>query len=176
MGPLIFEFNKYVKNRKECAFSQNMTLYRKFNCTDTEFYLYKLNLNHIICFPALTSTSSKDIDFTPTSLAEEVNKKGNDCFIVKLIIKYNHENNNISPGIIIEDKKGKNNKKYISRFPHEKEVLLFPFTFAKIVSISSELKYGEEIKIVNLELINRQSYLEYTLKNNVEKRPKFSDI
>ena len=176
MGPFIFELNKYVRNRKECAFSQNMTLYRKFNCTETEFYLYKLNLNHSICFPALTSTSSKDIDFTPTSLAEEVNKKGNDCFIVKLIIKYNHENNNISPGIIIEDKKGKNNKKYISRFPHEKEVLLFPFTFAKIVSISSELKYGEEIKIVNLELINRQSYLEYTLKNNVEKRSKFSDI
>ena len=50
MGPFIFELNKYVKNRKECAFSQNMTLNRKFKYTETEFYLYKLNLNHIICF------------------------------------------------------------------------------------------------------------------------------
>ena len=175
MGPLIFELNKYVKNRKECAFSQNMILYRKFNCTETEFYLYKLNLNHIICFPSLTSTSSKDIDFKPTNLAGEINKKGNDSIIVKLIIKYNHENDNISPGIIIEDKLG-DNKKPISCFPNEKEVILFPFTFAKISSIRSEVKYEKEIKIVNLELINRKSYLEYTLRDNVDKRPKFSDI
>ena len=37
MGPLIFELNKYVKNHKECAFSKNMALYRKINCTDTEY-------------------------------------------------------------------------------------------------------------------------------------------
>ena len=75
MGPFIFELNKYVKNHKECAFSQNMILYRKLICTETEFYLYKLNLNHIICFPALTSTSSKDINFNPSNLAKQINKK-----------------------------------------------------------------------------------------------------
>ena len=75
MGPFLFELNKYVKNRKECAFSQNMTLYRIFKCTETEFYFYKLNLNHIICFPAFTSTSSKDIDFEPSNLSKEINKK-----------------------------------------------------------------------------------------------------
>ena len=175
IGPLIFELNKYVKNHKECAFSQNMTLYRKINCTDTEFYLYKLNLNHIICFPSLTSTSSIDTDFEPTKLANEINKKNDDSLKVKLIINYKHESDNISPGIIIEDKKGYNNK-YISCCPHEKEVLLFPFTFAKIVSIISKIENDEEIKIVNLELINRKSYLEYTLKDDVDKRPKFSDI
>ena len=48
---------------------------------------------------------------------------------VKLIIKYNHENDNISPGIIIEDKKGHDiNKETISNNPYEKEVILFPFT------------------------------------------------
>ena len=139
MGPFLFELNKYVKKRKECSFSKNMTLYRKLNCTETEFYFYKLNLNHIICFPALTSTSSKDINFNPTKLAEEINKKGDDSLIVKLIIKYNHESDNISPGIIIEDKIGYDNE-YISAFPNEKEVILFPFTFAKILSINSEKK------------------------------------
>ena len=78
MGPFIFELNKYVKNRKECAFSKDMTLYRKFNCTETEFYLYKLNLNHIICFPGLTSTSSQDINFNPTNLAGQINNKEDD--------------------------------------------------------------------------------------------------
>ena len=59
-------------------------------------------------------------------------------------------------------------------FQGEKEVLLFPFTFAKILSINSEVKFGEEIKIVNLEIINRKSYLEYILRDNVEKRPRFA--
>ena len=63
MGPYIFELNKYVRNRKECAFSKDMILYRKIKCTETEFYLYKLNLHHIICFPAFTSTSSEDTDY-----------------------------------------------------------------------------------------------------------------
>ena len=81
----------------------------------------------------------------------------------------------ISPGIIVEDKKGYNNK-HISCCPYENEVLLFPFTFAKIVSISSEVKNEKEIKIVNMEIINRKYYLEYILKYDVDKRPKFSDI
>ena len=132
-------------------------------------------MHHIICFPSLTSTSSKDIDFEPTNLSKEINKKDDDVFKVKLIIKYNHENDNISPGIIIEDKKGYNNK-YLSCCPSENEVLLFPFTFAKIISISSKIQSEEEIKIVNLELINRKSYIEYILKENVEQKPKFSDI
>ena len=171
MGPLLFELNKYVKNHKDFAFSKSMTLYRRFNCSETEFYLYKLNLNHIICFLSLTSTSSNEINFTPTGLASSINKTGNDSINVKLIIKYNHESDNISPGIIIEDKKGHDDK-YISKFKDEKEVILFPFTFAKIVSINTD----EEIKIVNMEIINRKSYIEYTLKDNVDNRPKFSCI
>ena len=66
MGPLLFELNKYVKHNKDFAFSKSMILHRTFTCSETEFYLYKLNLNHVICFLSLTSTSSKDINFTPT--------------------------------------------------------------------------------------------------------------
>ena len=174
MGPLLFELNKYVKIHKDFAFSKSMTLYRTFNCSETDFYLYKLNLNHIICFPALTSTSSEEINFTPTSLASSVNKAGNDTIEVNLIFKYKHEIDNISPGIIIEDKKGHDGE-YISDNKDEKEVILFPFTFAKIVSINSVEKYDKEIKIVNLDIINRKTYLEYTLRDNVEKRPMFSE-
>ena len=173
MGPFLFELNKYVKNRKECAFRKNMILYRIFKCTETEFYFYKLNLNHIMCFSSLTSTSSKDINFNPTNLAGEINKKQDDSLTVKLIIKYNHENDNISPGIIVEDKKGYDNR-YLSANPFEKEVILFPFTFAKILSINSEIKYGKEIKIVNMELINRKSYIEYSIRSKSYKEPKSS--
>ena len=173
MGPLLFELNKYVRYYKDYAFSKSMTLYRTFKCSETELYLYKLNLNHVICFLSLTSTSSKEIDFTPTSLASNINKTGYDTRKIELIIKYNHESDNISPGIIIEDKKGHDGSgETISKYPGEKEVILFPFTFAKILNIN----FQGERKIVNLELINRKSYLEFTLKDDVNNRPKFSDI
>ena len=171
MGPLLFELNKYVKYNKDFAFSKSMILHRTFTCSETEFYLYKLNLNHVICFLSLTSTSSKDINFTPTGLASKINKTEDKSLKVELIIKYNHENGNISPGIIIEDKIG-HDKNYISKFPSEKEVILFPFTFARILGIKSE---GER-RIVNLELINRKSYLEFALKEDVNNRDKLSDI
>ena len=87
------------------------------------------------------------------------------------IRKFRHESDNISPGIIIEDKKGTYGDN-LSYYGTEKEVLLFPFTFAKILSIDSE--YGN--KIVRLEIVNRKSYLEYDLRNNVENRQKFSSI
>ena len=102
----------------------------------------------------MTSSSSKDINFEPTGLAGSVNKTGNDLIRVKLIFKYIHESDNISPGIIIEDKIGHDGN-CISVNPDEKEVILFPFTFAKIVSIISEVELGEEVKIVNLDIINR---------------------
>ena len=86
-----------------------------------------------------------------------------------MIFKYTHKNDNISPGIIIEDKKGYDND-YISNYPNENEVILFPFTFTRIISIDSKIIKGEEIKILNLDIINRKTYLEYNLKNNPNQR------
>ena len=59
-----------------------------------------------------------------------------------MIFKYKHENGNISPGIIIENNKGKDGE-YLSSFPEENEVILFPFTFAKIVKIESNIENGK---------------------------------
>ena len=59
MGPFLFALNKYVKENTSFALSKDTTLYRIIQCSKTDFYLYKLNLGHIICFPSLTSTSSK---------------------------------------------------------------------------------------------------------------------
>ena len=36
-------------------------------------------------------------------------------------------------------------------------------------------KFGKEIKIINLELVNRKSYIEFILRDNVEKRPLLSE-
>ena len=163
MGPFLYGLNKYVKENTEFAMSHDMTLYRYINLTKLDLYLYKINKGHIICFPAITSTSSVDKGFTPTGYGAN---NSDEKTKFRFIIKYKHEYGNKSPGIIIEDKRGKNGE-YLSDYPYEHEVVLFPFTFFRINDIS-----GTDIY---LEIINRKSYIEFILKNDVQNRKKFSD-
>ena len=127
----------------------------------------------------MTSTSSKETYFQPINLTF-VEKllmlfKEEQKLKVKLIFKYYHKKGNISPGIIIENKKNSNGE-YLSCFPYENEVLLFPFTFARINKIISKEENGNNIKVIYLEIINRNTYIEDTLKNNVNKRILFNDL
>jgi len=75
MGPLLYGLNKYVKENKEFAILKNKKLYRIIECTQLDFYLYKLSLGHIICFPSFTSTSSKEIKFKPSKLSKSIIKR-----------------------------------------------------------------------------------------------------
>ena len=176
MGPFLFGVNKYVKENPSFAISKDMTLFRNILCSNIDFYLYKLNLGHIICFPSITSTSSKENNFSSTSLSQQVcNNKAEEMMKIKMIFKYKHKDGNISPGIIIEDKKGTDGN-FLSCCPKEKEVILFPFTFARIKAIREETIGGINIHIIELEIINRTSYIEYTLKNEVDKRFLFSNL
>ena len=191
MGPFLYGLNKYVKeNPIPFAFRQDMTLYRYLICPKIDFYLYKINLNHIICFPSITSTTIREKPFIPAYKAKETNniipskndktKKTNnivpsdyDLVNVKMIFNYKHKPDNISPGIIICDNKGKDGKNLSTR-PKELEVILFPFTFVRINKIEKD-KEKTNSYIMYLDIINRNTYIEYILKNNVEKRILFSE-
>ena len=178
MGPFLFGLNKYVKDNPSFSLQKDMTLYRIINCSKLDFYSYKLNLNHIVCFPSITSTSSKFIHFKPTSNANKVNNiniHDEDILKVKMVFTYKHESGNKSPGIIIENKKGHDGQ-YISSFPDENEVILFPFTFARISKIESSMENGNQNQIIYLDIINRKEYLEYTLRDNYEKRFLFDKL
>ena len=176
MGPFLFGVNKYVKeNPQKFALNKSMTLYRNIQCSIYDFYLYQMNENHIICFPSITSTSTEKGEFTPTGKAKAINKIGikeEDMLNVTMIFKYNHEMGNISPGIVVMDYEGKDGN-YLSANPSENEVILFPFTFVKITKIKSidNKKYE-----MYLDIINRKEYIEYTLRDNVEKRFLFSNL
>ena len=170
MGPFLYGLNKYIKDNPSFAISKSIKLYRRFNCSKLDFYQYKLNLGHIICLTSLTSTSSQPIKFKPTNLAQKINNNNNQEMIpIKMIFKYKYKSGNKSPGIIIEDKKLKDGS-FLSHYPTEKEVILFPFTFAKIYDIKSETESGVKINVIKLEIINRKSYIEYILKNDFENR------
>ena len=174
MGPFLYGLNKYVKDNPKFSISKNMKLYRIIKCSKLDFYQYKLNLGHIICLPSLTSTSSVPIKFRPTKLSQKTNNNNKEEMItIKMKFKYIHKSGNISPGIIVEDKKAKDGN-YLSTRPKENEVILFPFTFAKIYDIKSENENGARIYVIKFEIINRKSYIEYTLRDDFEKRLLFS--
>lgn len=180
MGPLLFGLNKYVKDHPNpYSFKEDMTLYRNIVCSKLDFYLYKINLNHIICFPSITSTSTVKGKFNPTLKSKEINKIGmsEDDFVkITMIFNYKHIKDNISPGIIVKDNKGVNSGEYLSLHKKENEVILFPFTFVRIKKIEKDKQKGNNVFIMELDIINRNKYIEYTLKDNFEKRFLLSNL
>ena len=175
MGPFLYGVNKYVKENPYLGFNQSMTLYRNIECTVFDYYLYKMNLNHIICFPSITSTSILRKEFHPTKLSKQINNHmGSNMLKIRMIFNYRHEQGNISPGILILNNKGKDNI-LLSKHPKENEVMLFPFTFARITGIK-EVTQGENQFEIYFDIINRKQYIEYTLRDNVNHRFKFSDL
>ena len=81
----------------------------------------------------------------------------------------------MSPAIVIENKKG-NDGKYISSNPKDKQVILFPFTFAKISEIKTEVEKGVKFTVIIFDIINRKEYIEYLLRDNFEKRIRFDKL
>ena len=175
MGPLLYGLNKYVyENPDKFALRENMVLFRNIECSILDFYLYAINIHHIICFPSITSTSTEPQKFNTTDMAKDVNNLDEipkEALIkITMIFNYYHDKGNISPGIIVKNYKGKDGE-YLSKHKNENEVILFPFTFARISKINKiEKNYYE----IHLDIINRKSYIEYTLRDNVDKRKLFS--
>ena len=175
MGPLLYGLNKYIYDNPKFAISKKMTLYRIMKCSKLDFYEYKLNLGHIICFPSLTSTSYEPINFKPTNLAQQLNKnKSNNMINVKIIFDYNYKKGYISPGIIIGQNKGHDSKP-LSNYD-EKEVILFPFTFCKIKEIYSSEENGMKFQVIKMDIIPRNTYIEYKLKDDYKNRIFFSKL
>ena len=79
--------------------NEDTTLYRTITVNPLDKYIYKLVGTHIICFPALTSTSVQGNRFYPTQKASKVNNINNDRIRIEMIIKYKHQEGNITPAL-----------------------------------------------------------------------------
>ena len=176
MGPFLYGLNKYVKDNPNSALTKKVKLSKIIKCSKLDFSQYKLNLGHIICLTSFISTTSANIRYKTRKSSQKTDDiDNNGMMIVRLKFKYFPENGSLSPGIIIENKKSKEN--IFSLFlQKEIEVLLFPFTFAKITQIKDKNEGGANIKIVKFEIINRKSYIEDILKNDVANRILFNKL
>ena len=102
MGQFLYGVNKYVyENPEKFAFREDMTLYRNIQSPILDYFLYQINLKHIICFPSITSTSTIRGKFKPTIASKKINKSDGippeDIYKITMIFHYNHEDGNISP-------------------------------------------------------------------------------
>jgi hypothetical protein len=176
MGPFLFGLHKYVRENPKFAISKKMELYKIIKCSKLDFYNFSLNLGHIICLTSLVSTCSTNIKYKPKEVSQEFQKREeeNDIIMVKLKFKYVYQKGDVSPGIVLENKTSDYDGIYISSHPKDKDVLLFPFTFAKIYEIVPDTENGVPIQIVKFEIINKKGYSEYLLQEDFTKRNLYS--
>jgi hypothetical protein len=134
----------------------------------SDYYLYKISIGELICYPAFTSTSIKDIskyDF-PTSIAIEVNNISHNDISVVLIIKYNIYNtflqkifkkSYVTPCI--------NVSKY-SINPSEEEYIFPPFSFFRIENVENRSVTSKDPHIIYMTVPNKRILIEFAIKNN----------
>ena len=167
IGPLLFGLNKYALEHPNKCLNKDTTLYRKLIVSPLDKYIYKLSVGHIICFPALTSTSAVPNHINPTTLGKNINKNPNNNennnkednnVEINMIIKYKHQEGNITPALDISD---------MSISKSEEERLIFPFTFFRINKIVTN-PHDENSYIFYMEIINRKKIIEYDLKEGIK--------
>ena len=163
IGPLLFGLNKYALEHPDKCLNKDTVLYRKLRVSPLDKYIYNLSVGHIICFPSLTSTSIIS-NFNPTNLSAKANEdpyknkneieKNDDKIDIEMIIKYKHQEGNITPALDIES---------LSKSKYENERLIFPFTFFRLNNISKKVD-NDKSYIFDMEIINRKTIIEYDLK------------
>ena len=170
IGPLLFGLNKYALEHPDKCLNKDTFLYRKLRVNPLDKYIYKLSVGHIICFPSLTSANviednqlseKRDIsDFNLTNLSPATNEDPSeneenvDKIDIEMIIKYKHQEGNITPALDIEN---------LSNSKYKNERLIFPFTFFRLNNISKKVD-NDKSYIFYMEIINRKTIIEYDLK------------
>lgn len=156
VGPFYYALFKFLHDNPQKGLNKSVTLYRDVQMNIFDFYLYHLSLNDIICFISFTSTTIlKNLNFKSTYNSKLVNNSKSTDLFVKMIIRYNYEYGNISPGIYIKDE---------SSISKEEEVILFPFTFYKISKIEERKGTINDKHIIYLDIINKNKIFEFELK------------
>ena len=100
-----------------------------------DLYLYQFSEKDIIVFPSFTSTTlKKNLNFIPSNNANLINNNQiEEKIYVKMIIKNDPYEHCEPQGLDISEE---------SNFSEEKEILLFPFTFLRIVEqLMIDIKY-----------------------------------
>ena len=159
-GPFSYALYKFAKDDHNNGVYYSKTFYRKMTIKLADFYLYKILEGELICYPAFTSTSEKDISKYnfPTSTAMDVNNLTSNDISVVLIIKYNCKSSSYPTPCV--------NASGYSVNAGEQEFIFPPFSFFKIVSIEEKEGKPDNPHIIRMTTPSKRSLIEFGIKNN----------
>lgn len=159
-GPFSYAIYKYAYDKREQGIYYSKKFYRKMTIKLSDFYLYKILVGELICYPAFTSTSEKDISKYnfPTSIAIEVNKLTSNDISVVLIINYNCKNKYDSTPCV--------NASEYSVNSGEQEYIFPPFSFFKINKVEERDGKPNNPHIIYMSTPSKSNLVEFWLKNN----------
>ena len=160
------------KNEKNIGSQKCIKLYRAMAIKKSDIFLYKASEGDIFCYPGFTSTTSNSgvLDIFKNNLPLRM-KALDEYFNCEIQLDYNINDNDVYQEADIQE---------YSRMD-EDERLFPPFSFFKIkrVSFNDGTKDGKELPIkeihdgtfehpflIELEIINRDFYLDKTIINN----------
>ena len=162
-GPFSYALYQYANKNRVHGIYQSKTFYRKMTIKLSDYYLYKIFVGELICYPAFTSTSEKDISKYnfPTNIAIEVNNLSANDISVVLIIRYNC---NLISHIFFSYPTPCVNASQYSVNSGEEEYIFPPFSFFKIESIEERDGNPNNPHIIHMSTPNKKNLLEFELK------------
>jgi len=102
--------------------------------------------------------NKKNLKFKSTNISKKINNdKNEEKSYIKMIISYNPKGKCVPQGLDVSNE---------SIYSHEKEILLFPFTFLKIDKVEINTGTQNDKHYIYMTIINKGDILEYGLNKN----------
>ena len=159
-GPFSYSLYKYAYNDSKMRVNYSKKFYRKMVLKSKDYEKYKNYIGELICYPAFTSTSEKDMSkYTfPTSTAIGINNIKSDDIYVVLFIDYKCNNSSYPTPCV--------NVSYDSVNSDEKEYIFPPFSFFKIEKVENRDGTSKDPHIIYMSVPNKRILIEFAIKNN----------
>ena len=159
-GPFSYSLYKFAYDDKNNGIYNSKKFYRKMTIKLSNFYLYKILEGELICYPAFTSTSEKDISKYnfPTSTAINVNQLSPNDISVVLIIQYNCKGSSYPTPCV--------NASGYSVNAGEQEFIFPPFSFFKIVKVEEHEGKPNNPHVIRMTTPSKKSLIEFEIKKN----------
>ena len=157
-GPFSYALYQFAYTNKNEGIYESKKFFRKMTIKISDFLLYKIFTEELICYPAFTSTSEEDVSKYnfPTPTAIDVNNLSPNDVSVVLMINYNcKSSSNVTPCINVDQ---------YSVNAGEREFIFPPFSFFKIEKVVENSGTPNDPHIIYMSVPNKKYLLEFGLK------------
>ena len=159
-GPFSYSLYKYAHDNSKMRINFSKRFYRKMVLKSYDYSHYKDNIGQLICYPAFTSVSERDLAkySSPNETCIKINNLTSDDINVILYIDYKCNNTSYpTPCIDIS---------YETSNYGEKEYIFPPFSFFRIEKVENRSGTSKDPHIIYMTVPNKRILIEFAIKNN----------